>query len=616
MKTETKLERWINQEIGTVLLTTIRAQIWMGISLLAAYIIYSKNQDIGEALCVYFITLFLTFGMIYNYWYLFLGALYTGTRKLNNQVHGFCALLLPIVFFVTFPKSKKRLLRCYNIGQQWKGTRKQHIEARVEAAKTLLENKYQRKEDRLKRILKYAQARKKRAYMEMFVGVSRAIGDHIENIENHFHWDEEGHKLTQLFDRYQIASPYHKERIGCKYRHKMQPGYNPNELPEISPQQATIEGKLLYLAVLIRAEKDNHYNRLDFKRSDFKTGRYVYMSDRSAIDMGLWNRHLPAINAYLGGEWVVEPMDGTSLVLYQLAELPSLIPFQDNYLRDGEIFYGFNVRTGERYYNELDKFPHHLIVGQSGSGKSVFLNQVMASLIHNISHFEKIVLVDLKGGVELAKYEGLHSKIQLIDDYDDLPGLMQKIYEQMRERLHLMRQKGHTIFDGPHMCVIVDEYAQIQQFEPITKEEKEAHKLLLSYLNRISMLGRAARVTLWAQLQKATVDNISASFRNNLQTKICFKVHSNTDAATVFGNAADLPGISSLGGFKNLPKGRFILSDDVSGQDVYMQAAMLDDGFPLARLLQTADDARGVSEEQADEGMREAERAQRGRVSE
>ena len=379
------------------------------------------------------------------------------------------------------------------------------------------------------------------------------------------------------------------------------------DLPNISPNQTTLEGKLIYLAALIRAEKDKHYNRLDFKRSDFEKGHYVYGSDRSAIDIAHWHKSLPAINAYLGGEWMVEPLDGTSLVLSQLKELPPILPFQEMYLRKGEIFYGFNVRTGERYYNHLDKFPHHLIVGQSGSGKSVFLNQVMASVLYNIEAFEKVYLVDLKGGVELAKYAPLHETLELVDDYDALPGIAAQIYQTLKNRLAIMRESGTTTYDGSHILFIVDEYAQINQFEPVTKEEKENHKQLLSYLNRISQLGRAARVTIWAQLQKATVDNISASFRNNLQTKICFKVHSNSDAATVFGNTEDLPGVSSIGGFKNLAKGRFILSDDVSGEVFYMQAAMMDDKTPLARLVQTAGDARVVSEAQGDEGESEAE---------
>ena len=337
---------------------------------------------------------------------------------------------------------------------------------------------------------------------------------------------------------------------------------------------------------------------MDFEKSDFAVGCYVYGQPRSAIDIAHWRKSLPAINAYLGGEWMVEPLDGTSLVLTQLKELPSVMPFEDEFLKKGEIFYGFKVRTGERYYNDLEKIPHHMVVGQSGSGKSVFLNQIIASDLYNIDAFEKVYLVDLKGGVELAKYAPLHDALQLVDDYDDLPGLVTEIYQTLRNRLKEMRDTGETLYKGKHILFIVDEYAQINQFEPITKEEKENHKQLLSYLNRISQLGRATRITIWVQLQKATVDNISASFRNNLQTKICFKVHSNSDAATVFGYTDDLPGVASIGGFKNLAKGRFILSDDVNGERIYMQAAMMDDKIPLARLVQTAGDARVVSEGQ------------------
>lgn len=604
MQRKSRLERALKGMIALIVVITIRAQLWMSLGLLAAYFYYYWFQNLGEAFVVYCLTLFLTFGHIYPYWRNFLGPLLVG-KRLINDVDGFLACtFLPIVLILTFKQSKDRMLRCYNIGQQWiSSSKKLYLIEQSEA----LAQENEQKRARLVKIINWGIKRYRNQSTRKFANAMRAIGQHIDALEPHYEWGASEETLCNLFERYNYGLPSHKELIEDRYRNKIAPSYDGKNLPEISPQQSTREGKLLYLAVLIRAEKDKHYNRLDFKRSDFKHGHYVYTSDRSAIDIDYWSKKLPAINAYLGGEWMIEPLDGTSLMLFQLQELPAVIPFQTEFLRDNQIFYGFNVRTGEPYYNDLDKFPHHLIVGQSGSGKSVFLNQVMASVIHNMDHFEKIFLVDLKGGVELAKYEGLHSKIELIDDYDDLPGLVQKIYEQLRQRLKLMKQNGDTIFNGQHMCMIVDEYAQIQQFEPITREEKEAHKLLLSYLNRISMLGRAARVTIWAQLQKATVDNIKASFRNNLQTKICFKVHSNLDAATVFGNAADLPGIASLGGFKNLPKGRFILSDDVNGKDVYMQAAMVDDGLSLARLLQTADDARVVNEEQVDNRVNEAE---------
>ena len=548
-------------------------------------------------------------------------ALFDWTKGKKSQaplLEGFLSRCFSfLIIFISFEDVRKNLFRCHRIARQWFCfDAHKHMLREIERVKYQAGLKVQlleknRKRDtakdrkRLEKLLTWAQKRKEKFYIEKFVTVARAISFHIRDIEDHCHFAEEN--LSGLFSRYQHAFPSHQQLIKDKYRERMTPNALAPDLPSISPKQTTLEGKLLYLAVLIRSHRDNHYDRLDFEKSELADGKYVFSQSRSAVDIGFWKKQLPVINAYLGGEWMVEPLDGTSLVLSQLKDLPAVMPFEDDFLKKGKIFYGFNVRTGERYYNNLEKIPHHMVVGQSGSGKSVFLNQIIASVLYNINAFEKVYLVDLKGGVELAKYAPLHKALQLVDDYDDLPGLVAEIYQTLRNRLKEMRDTGETLYKGKHILFIVDEYAQINQFEPITKEEKENHKQLLSYLNRISQLGRATRITIWAQLQKATVDNISASFRNNLQTKICFKVHSNSDAATVFGNTDDLPGVASIGGFKNLAKGRFILSDDVNGERIYMQAAMMDDKIPLARLVQTAGDARVVSEGQVDDGVSEAE---------
>jgi len=52
--------------------------------------------------------------------------------------------------------------------------------------------------------------------------------------------------------------------------------------------------------------------------------------------------------------------------------------------------------------------------------------------------------------------------------------------------------------------------------------------------------------------------------------------------SNVFGSTEELPGVSALGGFQNLTKGRFILSDDVRGDAAYLQATMMDDPFRQA----------------------------------
>lgn len=610
-------EKRFDKHSRTIAGTIIRTSVWLLVPAWLVILFFDIKGVTEDAFGVYCVMLIFSFGFVFPY-VKFIHLWTLRQKHLGSWSRNIYWRCLSLWFLsLLYDDARKDLFRYHRIGQIWFNqdpykymlkeieSVERNANLKVRLLEDNLKNDTEKERKRLQKLLTWAQQRKEKFYMKNFIAVARAISWHIREIEDHAHFHEEN--LTGLFHRYQHAFPSHKQLIEDKYCDRMTPsGYDP-KLPDISPKQITLEGKLLYLAVLIRSHRDNHYDRLDFKKSDFNTGKYVFSQSRSAIDVEFWKKQLPVINAYLGGEWMVEPLDGTSLVLSQLKELPAVMPFEGAFLKKGEIFYGFKVRTGERYYNDLEKIPHHMVVGQSGSGKSVFLNQVMASVLYNIDAFEKVYLVDLKGGVELAKYAPLHKTLQLVDDYDDLPGIAAEIYQTLRNRLKQMRETGKTVFEGKHILFIVDEYAQINQFEPITKEEKENHKQLLSYLNRISQLGRATRITIWAQLQKGTVDNISASFRNNLQTKICFKVHSNSDAATVFGNTDDLPGVASIGGFKNLAKGRFILSDDVNGERIYMQAAMMDDKIPLARLVQTAGDARVVSEVQVDDGVSEAE---------
>lgn len=548
--------------VGTVL-----GQIWIAFSILCGYLAHKGGAHPVSVIVIAIASYIFSFGFVYHrwlrvhFWYLF--------AIKPRQHFTFFQRLTGLFSFLENCNGPYRLVRCYNIGQQWVEGSRYHAE----------EKKLERRQAKILKLAFYSAERRKRYYHRLLAEIANGLKFTIHQLDGNIEYLT-GEHLEQLFNRYQHASPAHRKLIERSYNDRLEPSiYNPKSLPVMPLEQSSKTGQLLYLAALIRAQSDYHYDRLDFQRSDFAADRYVYSSERRGIKIDYWQKHLPSINAYLGGEWGIEPLDGRSLVLFKLHDLPSLIPFTDNYLRKDQIFYGYNVRTGDPYYNALETLPHHLVVGQSGSGKSVFLKQTLASIAHNIEAFEKVYLVDLKGGVELAPYASLHDKFQLVDDYEALPAITAEIYKILRQRLSEMREQGDTLYQGKHILVIVDEFAQITQFEPITADEKQSHKQLLSNLNRISQIGRAAKVTIWAQLQKATIDNISATLRNNLQSKICFRVHSNSDAATVFGNTEDLPGISSVGGFQKLAKGRFIFSDDVSGETVYLQATMMDDEF-------------------------------------
>lgn len=233
------------------------------------------------------------------------------------------------------------------------------------------------------------------------------------------------------------------------------------------------------------------------------------------------------------------------------------------------IFLGTNIRDGKPYWKKLADFQHHLIVGISGYGKSVFLNQVLQGVRYNADRFEKVYLVDLKGGVELVEYEDYGEQFQVFFRYEELHQLVQGLVDLMNARLDAMREKRVKKWTGKRILFMVDEFAQIALQSPETKEEKAAHARLLSNLNKLSMLGRGAGVLLWIQLQKATTDVMDSSFRNNLQAQVCFRVANRLAAAMLFGEAKDLE-IDPT----RLRRGQCIYYDDATGETVYLQGHM------------------------------------------
>lgn len=257
---------------------------------------------------------------------------------------------------------------------------------------------------------------------------------------------------------------------------------------------------------------------------------------------------------------------------------PDLLPFvskpsnEGGHLHRGYIFLGTNIRDGKPYWKAIQDFKHHLIVGMSGYGKSVFLNQLLQGVRYNIDSYEAVYLVDLKGGVELIEYADYGDKFHVRYQYDELPDLVQNLVNMMEARLNGMREQRVKKWPGKRILFVVDEYAQIALQMPETKEAKAAHAKLLANLNKLSMLGRAVGVFLWIQLQKSTTDVIDSSFRNNLQAQVCFRVQSRLNAAGLFGEAKDLE-IDPV----RLRPGQCIYYDDATGETVYLQAHMRTD---------------------------------------
>ncbi|MEQ8824270.1 MAG: FtsK/SpoIIIE domain-containing protein [Filomicrobium sp.] len=379
-----------------------------------------------------------------------------------------------------------------------------------------------------------------------------------------------------LLQRYAAGSVTRRELIRQQYLrslpslHPSSRGYSEFDISAISP-----DGKLLYLPVAIGADstKDN-FDFMDLEQTDHAAQRYVFRSERKAIDVDHWQSSLPQIEAYLGGRWRVQKRDGASLMLYRLPEVPESFPLEPQFLRPGEIFFGLDLNTAQPVYLPWQKLTHTLIAGPSGFGKSVFLHQMMASVVTNFDQFESIYLVDLKFGLELKSYPSLSGKFNLTRTPEEVPALTKTLLAEMERRGKLMDERNLTHWDGPLILIVIDEFADVLLSQPKkggeggkTNVREEVERDLV----RLTNLSRALGFRFWVQSQKTTTDAVPSAFRHNLSTVISFRMPSNMSAANLYGDAQDMPA-----DITKLKRGQAIYRDGRTSEMVAVQGAYVE----------------------------------------
>ena len=206
--------------------------------------------------------------------------------------------------------------------------------------------------------------------------------------------------------------------------------------------------------------------------------------------------------------------------------------------------------SGRVICGNLQKYPHLLVAGTTGSGKSVCLNSIILSLIYKSSPEDvKIVLIDPKR-VEFASYEGLPHLImpKLVCDTSKAINAFAWAVEEMEKRykmLELARVKNIDEFNQtpdvvnkkirkmPFIVIIVDEMNELM----ITGKKEVEEKIM-----RLAQKSRAAGIHMILATQRPSVDVITGVIKANLPSKISFAVSKVTDSTVVI----DRPGAEKL----------------------------------------------------------------------
>ena len=194
---------------------------------------------------------------------------------------------------------------------------------------------------------------------------------------------------------------------------------------------------------------------------------------------------------------------------------------------------------------DLTKMPHLLVAGSTGSGKSVCINGIIASILMRYKPNEvKLVLVDPKK-VELTNYNGIpHLLCPVVSDPKKASLTLQKVVTEMDKRFQIFSDKEVKNITGyndmidkynkkhpempqarmPYIVVIIDELADLMLVA--SKEVEDS-------ITRITQLARAAGIHLIVATQRPSTDVITGLIKNNIPSRIAFAVASQIDSRTI-----------------------------------------------------------------------------------
>ncbi len=197
--------------------------------------------------------------------------------------------------------------------------------------------------------------------------------------------------------------------------------------------------------------------------------------------------------------------------------------------------------TGKVIVSSIDKMPHLLIAGATGSGKSVCINTIIMSLLYKSSPDDvKLLLIDPKV-VELSVYNGIpHLLIPVVTDPKKAAFALNWAVGEMERRYKIFAQNNvrdiksfnekHFADDEklPKVVIIIDELADLMM---VAAQEIE------DYIARLAQMARAAGMYLIVATQRPSVDVITGTIKANIPSRISFAVSSQVDSRTILDMA-------------------------------------------------------------------------------
>ena len=211
----------------------------------------------------------------------------------------------------------------------------------------------------------------------------------------------------------------------------------------------------------------------------------------------------------------------------------------------GKDIFGASVITS------IDKMPHLLVAGATGSGKSVAINSIILAILYNARPSEvKLAMVDPKM-LELSVYADIpHLLSPVVTQPKKASETLKAIVAEMERRYRMLAEKGNKNIDSynkaapeaerlPYIVVIIDELADLMM--TVAREVEDS-------IMRLAQMARAAGIHLIVATQRPSVDVITGLIKANLPSRISFQVSSKTDSRTILdaNGAENLLGMGDM----------------------------------------------------------------------
>lgn len=226
--------------------------------------------------------------------------------------------------------------------------------------------------------------------------------------------------------------------------------------------------------------------------------------------------------------------------------------------------------AGDAVVGELNKMPHLLIAGQTGSGKSVMINTLLSSLLYRNSPSDmRVILVDPKQ-VEMTPYQDIpHLLTPIITEPEKTISALKWAVNEMERRYTLMAEEKVRDIKSynsrksdermPYIVIVIDELADLMM---IAARDVEA------LIVRLAQKARAVGIHLVLATQRPSVDVITGLIKANIPARIAFTVASQVDSRTI---------LDQVGAEKLLGQGDMLMLTPAMSKPKRIQGAWVTD---------------------------------------